>query len=87
MLEATIRAVHAAGFRLMLCEEGRGWSAIALGDNAAEYPNGGAMYTRAIGFGAEADEAMAALMVNLKKGRAEPTAPPSSVEEDYSDLV
>lgn len=45
------------------------------------------MYTRAIGFGAEADEAMAALMVNLKKGRAEPTAPPSSVEEDYSDLV
>lgn len=78
MLTETIKAVHAAGFRFMLVEDSRAWSAIALG------PTADPRYTRAIGFGQGAEEAMQNLIIDLKEV-TKPEAP--KVEDDYSDLV
>jgi hypothetical protein len=64
MLDKTIKKLHRNGFRLLLCEDSRCWSATALGANP-ERTESGAMYTRAIGFGKTPDAAMKELLEKL----------------------
>lgn len=77
-VEETIKAVSAAGFRFMLAEDSRCWSAMALGD-PTDRPSTGALYTRAIGQGKTLPEALK----NLVAALAEKTV---AIDGDYSDL-